>query len=301
MFPWHLAMTIRADVFVCTHGLGVLAPIQSINPDLPIVDVWHGIGFKSRREIRDKAERFTAHFVASDWVAQRYIALGIPPSRIRVTGHAVWDALIQQRDTKALHHAYGLEGEYRLRILIAPTWTHGKLGEERPIFGEGWSEVLKHLSAWAVEHEALIVFRSHLNAGGGPNQSLANVVSKPYRDFPATYDILYAADILITDWSSIAMDYLATRRCTIYLDVEPPFAPSFLQDADRVGPRVSSIAGLLDALSSTAADEEHCAFTYRDDLNRLHRKIVGESGDGLVAARCLAECERIAIEGRESV
>ncbi|MEZ5503922.1 MAG: CDP-glycerol glycerophosphotransferase family protein [Halioglobus sp.] len=89
-------------------------------------------------------------------------------------------------------------------------------------FGEHEETFISRLSDICSRHGAILVIRSHLNASIGA-RNLANVRYCSMKDFLDTEGVLQHTDVLICDWSSIAFDYLALKRPTIFLEVEPPF------------------------------------------------------------------------------
>lgn len=291
--PWHLLWAAHADALVCTHGLGVLGPLPRVCPDLRTIDVWHGIGFKPRDQYVRKTRGFTQLFLPSPWVEELYRDMGVPAERMKVTGHGSWDPLVRERDCGAILRDYGLEGEYRARILVAPTWTHGELWKQREVFGCAWEDVSDELADWATRHDVQLIFRSHLNAGKGLITAPANVANRPFSEYPLTYDLLKVTDVLVTDWSSIATDFLPSRRPIIYLDVPPPFRPGYLRDADRVGPRAASTQELTEALELATYDPAAIARQYREEQQALLDKVCSGYADGSATERYLNELQAL--------
>ena len=291
--PSHLLWVTRADILVCTHGLGILRNLRRSCPWLHVVDVWHGIGFKSRREYVQTVRGFSRLLLPSPWAASFVQSCGVPGDVIRVTGHGAWDPLLAERNRDELLHRYQLHGDYRARILVAPTWTHGALGSERQVFGTDWSTVSQRLAEWAIQNSVLLIFRSHLNAGSGLEEAPGNVVNRPYSEYPLTYDLLSVADILITDWSSIGSDFLPTGRPIIYLDVPPPFELGYLDARDRVGPHPSSTGELIAALDESVQLPDLLRQRYEDRRKHLEEKVCGGYADGRVAERYLAELDAL--------
>lgn len=53
--------------------------------------------------------------------------------------------------------------------------------------------------------------------------SLDNVLYFPFNEFEASDEFLIISDMLLTDWSSIAFDYILLDRPTLFLDILDSF------------------------------------------------------------------------------
>ena len=119
----------------------------------------------------------------------------------------------------------------------------------------------------------------------------------PLKEYPLTYDLLAVSDVLVTDWSSIATDYLVLGRPILFLDVPPPFAPTHLTADDRVGYRVSDWVGFEEALTVASRRPEEYAEVFADDRQRVLDKAFGSTLDGHSANRYLEALQEI-VKGR---
>ena len=139
---------------------------------------------------------------------------------------------------------------------------------------------------------ATLVIRSHLNASISA-MTYDNVRYCSMKDFPDAEGLLLHTDILICDWSSIAFDYLALDRPTIFLDVEPPFKNGFsLGKEYRFGEIAYDLSSMILYLEKALQDS--AAYGTRQGV--VHRaitsKIYGDTTDGKAASRQL---DRLAI------
>ncbi len=139
----------------------------------------------------------------------------------------------------------------------------------------------------------MLVIRSHLNASIS-TRIFDNVRYCSMKDFPDTEVLLLQTDVLICDWSSIAFDYLALDRPTIFLDVEPPFKNGFsLGKEYRFGKVVSD----LDSLGETLERILQCPQSYTSEQGNIHRAIIsavyGQNTDGNVAEKQLTATDEI--------
>ena len=283
LYPAHMLQALRSTVLVCTHSLGLMHPVSFINRSIIIVDLWHGVGFKSQEAHVRKSNSRTHLFVGSEWVKDYYINRGFDSGRLHVTGHGVWDPiLLRHRDDVAPDIAPLIE-DFAFRVLIAPTWNPKSVKGELSIFGASWHSALEDLSSWAQVHDTVIVFRAHMNARGPRESGLRNVILAPYARYPKTYELLSASDALVTDWSSIAVDFLPTRRPIIFLDVEPPFSLDMLEACDRAGQLVSHLDDLKLALEACISGAASRAFS--SDVTRTLDKVSSGLSDGNVTRR----------------
>jgi len=106
------------------------------------------------------------------------------------------------------------------------------------------------------------------------------------REFPDAEGLLMLADILICDWSSIAFDFLALNRPTIFLDVEPPFKNGFSLGKDyRFGAVVSDMDSMRNQLDSILKDPTHYFSAQGTNHKEITGAVYGECTDGGVAGR----------------
>ena len=172
-------------------------------------------------------------------------------------------------------------------VLYAPTWQQDDKGRELFPFGESQGAFIECLSDVCRQHDATLIIRSHLNANIEA-RGLENVRYCSMKDFPDTEGLLMLADILICDWSSIAFDYLALDRPTIFLEVEPPFRNGFsLGKEYRFGAIAEGMTPLKELLGSTLRDPDTYFDAYANSHKRVTELVYGENTDGKVAHRQL--------------
>ena len=292
----------RADMVMTDHGPGIWALLQIFRPRIGFVEVWHGVGFKGLGpEFGQKLARYRGFFAASEWDARD--ALGSEGrrgvSRIKAipTGYAAVDSLACPGPVDPILARYGLDPGRSGRVLIAPTWNHGDSGRSLFPFGLDGEEFLSRLDEWARAANWTVIFRAHLNAPAVTPGDYPNIRFMPLREYPLTYDLLAVSDVLITDWSSIATDYLVLGRPILFLDVPPPFAPTHLTADDRVGYRVSDWVGFAEALTVASRRPEEYAEVFADDRQRVLDKAFGSTLDGHSANRYLEALQEI-VKGR---
>lgn len=141
----------------------------------------------------------------------------------RITGSPRLDRLVSSGDTVRLEirGRMGLPDEEKV-VLYAPTWRGGVDSHEFDI-----ERLVGDLAAMASVPGYRILFRAHRLT-----EKLLTEVELPVEVVPGdidTNDLLAAVDMLVTDYSSIAFDFLTTGRPIIF------YAPDYEEYVDRRG------------------------------------------------------------------
>jgi CDP-glycerol glycerophosphotransferase len=265
---------LRAQVVAHTHG--VYASPRASRRKL-LVNLWHGMPVKrlNRRpavarhqtDILAVTSRLHADNFVSDW--------GIPDSACRVVGLPRNDVLQRGGCDVRLPWADGDSHDMPL-VVWMPTFRQSIVGDIRSD-GTEWGNVFQLPGATmsAVSREAKrvgvrLVVKLHPMAPlpDGP-ASEGNVSVWTEHDLASRnvslYQLLAAADALITDHSSVWIDYLLLQRPIVFSisDLEAyassrghyfvPLTPSL------PGPVASSVTGVFDALGSLLGGGEDAA------------------------------------------
>ncbi|MGO4702079.1 CDP-glycerol glycerophosphotransferase family protein [Dyella sp. 2RAB6] len=243
-------LTLRAGVGVVTHGLGDLC--RPFVPGTYLVQLWHGsplkrIGLDAERvhslgDGHSSIERWSERLLRAAFRRSAgFIRLMPSPSPvvsrrlrsawgfdgdgpIRLTGDPRCDVLLEEpeaiRRTTARHWLMralrAIEPPPSRLILFAPTWRDGDADPTPPD-----TEELRRLEHALAAHDAWMVVRTH---PWGIRSSWAPASSEPpsrirFLDAEALHDVnqvLGAFDILVTDYSAIAMDYCLLERPVLF-------------------------------------------------------------------------------------
>lgn len=227
------------------------------------IDVWHGVGFKARVNSAGKAFlSLDAHFVPSPHVAEYYSAAGATSI---VTGYARMDSLATASTTTASY------------VLVAPTWsarTHIDL-----------RAALVTINDHAIEHAYDVVYRPHRFSDPADISDLTRVrLDDRSAGLDAT-EALLATSVLITDWSSIASDFLPLGRPIIYLDGQMPSCPGPLTFTDRPGAIVGNSEQLRKALTAAIVTPDVALAEYKSRRDATLERAWGDTLDGRSAER----------------
>lgn len=156
-------------------------------------------------------------------------------------------------------------------VLIAPTFKQDVAGLGS-LLGHPLDSVFAKLQSIAEDNDALFIIRPHLNTGALSSHihNYPNISIVPSVDYPDTENLLRITDILVTDWSSIFTDFLATKRPIIFLDTPPEFDGAGLLPEDRAGYIVKELEELGDTVEALLKSPE----TYSEHHDKTIRRVV---------------------------
>lgn len=325
--------TLRAHVIVVTHGLGDAnrygvfgarivhlghgAPLKKLHLDSPVTTAVQGPALLRailRRMYLSGARRVELYVAGSIATAERLrTAHRVAPGRVRVLGDPRDDMIAQQAADPAacaaarsqVRELLGVTSDVPAAteplVLYAPTWRDGAADPGVP--GE---EQLAAIHALLDARGARLVIRAHRLGAGAYEQAAGDRVHLLGADTVADITPLLAAfDVVITDYSSIAIDYALLGRPILW------FAPDLAQ--------YQATRGLYEPLEVTAAGQ---VVTHWDAaVERLARLLSPGSAawrqatrdaralarrfhafpEGRAAARVLAEIRRLGLPARDRI
>jgi CDP-glycerol glycerophosphotransferase len=281
--PRHLARAARAEAIVTAMGPIFLEPWLD-EPHRPFfIDVWHGVGFKARIASDRALRRLDGHFVSSPHVQSYYESAGV---RAHTTGYARTDVTLAGKDSPDMRSrvlaAFGAETPDLPVILFAPTWREaGQSGEQFDI-----ADALRQLSAEAERSGFLVGFRGHSNSSDATVPKGPHLADLDAARFPITEDLLGVVDVLVTDWSSIAIDYLPLDRPVVYLDTAPPSGElGPLQYEDRPGAKAADAGQLVAAVSAAVSEPGKVMAAHAEQRRSTTARAWGDSLDGRSSER----------------
>lgn len=287
----------KAAAIITDHSLHTLV-LYAYLTRMKFIDVWHGIPYKGYIPSDfDFLKHYDAVWTNSKHLKKAYVnGLKIPSNKVKVTGYARVDALINlAQPRKKVLEQYSIPTNFKKYILIAPTWKQDDKNRTMFPFGTEAKKFFTELSAVAKRHKAAVILRTHLNSKEDPNiPDFDNILFMPYRDYPVAEDFLYISDVLITDWSSICFDFLPLKRPVIYLDVPSPFKNGYTVDPKyRFGDIVGSLDQLIGSIDANLADPEGFLKRHRAIINTTEKLLYDDTLDGKSADRYLANLEKL--------
>ncbi|MDO8863364.1 CDP-glycerol glycerophosphotransferase family protein [Haliea sp. E1-2-M8] len=270
----------RCSVIITDHGLHAMLPLTYLS-NIRFVDVWHGIPFKGFTPEDFKLQhRHDEVWVSSPLLKDLYVErFGFSPEKVKSLGYARTDKLFQRPSPPSTFRGWAMIPKDQKLVLYAPTWRQDDAGRELFPFGASQKEFTTALAETCASVGARLVIRAHLNASisGGDSD---DILYCPQKDYPDTEDLLLATDILICDWSSIAFDFMALERPTLFLDVPAPFKHGFsLGPEYRFGCLIPNLEELRTALRkyllTPGAYEDVYTARQRETITALYGKFTG--------------------------
>jgi CDP-ribitol ribitolphosphotransferase len=217
-----------ADVIVLDDSFPPLNWVK-LSPAVRIIQLWHASGaFKtvgySRVGLPDPNVRvhkeYTAAIVSSEFDVPFYAeAFGIPEARVIPTGiprmDRFFDPAARAAGLAAARAAYPEMTDGRMTILFAPTYRGDTIREASYAF-----ELLDYaaLHALCVERDAVLIIKMHpfvLEPVRIPEPFRDRLVDGSARPVDVN-DLLFAVDLLVTDYSSIVFEYSTLRRPMLF-------------------------------------------------------------------------------------
>lgn len=272
-----------SDAFVTSHGLHFFSVFR-IFTNIKFIDVWHAVSYKGfgYHELKH-LHAHDAVWVSSEAMKKLYInRYGFDPAKIKVTGYARTDLLFNKKLSKDnILSKYKISAAKKY-ILIAPTWSQDVANRNILPFGVEEKVFFKELDELANKNKAHIIFRTHLNSSEEiKDDDLRHISFMPYSRYEVVEDFLFIADMLVTDWSSIGIDYLPLKRPTIFLDVPAPFKNGFnLGPEHRYGDVVDSFGKLKDCIEKYLKNPEVFQKLHSKDMEKTQSVAYGDTLDG---------------------
>jgi CDP-glycerol glycerophosphotransferase (TagB/SpsB family) len=238
--------TLRAGVVVVTHGFGDVnrygcqgatvvqlwhgAPLKRLHLDspaalrLPVVGGWGPARRLLGAMYRRGTSRISVLPVSSrDVVPRMASAFALDPARVPVLGEPRTDVLFtgteRERSSAArarIERSVGSLAGARV-VLYAPTWRDGAPDPGIPSPSE-WAA----LDDWLEANDVVLLVRPHPLGAGDYSHRSTRVRLITSRQEPEVNAVLWGVDALVTDYSSVLVDFTATGRPIVFLapDVE---------------------------------------------------------------------------------
>ena len=301
-----LKLRLRCRQVVICHSLRPIEGRFSWLSDVRVINLWHGIPVKGmgnmdagfpRRNLRKKFHnRAKLHtFCVSSELERSFMAACqyMDAERIRVTGIPRTDMLLQESKLTSPQRALIADIRAfkagRKLMLYAPTfrdYQQGAIGLNR--------EQLEQLDRKLSTCNVVLAIRPHPREAAlfdALMTGLEHIVPADSRRWPDANALLSETDALITDYSSIWIEYLLLNRPVLaYWWDYQRYAESrgFLVDVPAVfpGPQCADFASLMTGIEQCIhqqfAIEPAYAMAYQNSRRLFHRHLDGKS------------CERIA-------
>lgn len=278
-----MLVVAKASAFISSHGLHFFSLLRTFT-SIKFIDVWHAVSYKGFGV--KEFNHLHAHdeiWVSSDDMRKLYInRYSFNSKKVKVTGYGRTDILLNSTLNKDNIIAKYDIPKAKKYILIAPTWAQDDVGRNLVPFGLSDGVFFKKLDRLAGSHSAHIIFRTHLNSGDAVSvPDLRHTSFMPYSKYEIAEDFLYIADILVTDWSSIGIDFLPLKRPTIFLDVPAPFHNGFnLGPEHRYGDIATNFQDLSTYLKEYLVKSDSFHHRHISEIQNTTKIAYGDTLDG---------------------
>ncbi|ACJ34929.1 CDP-glycerol glycerophosphotransferase family protein [Anoxybacillus flavithermus] len=275
-----------SDVVVVTEG-NYLLNKKELNKSQLVVDTWHGFPLKAMGFV-DKGEKYKDH-INKVWENVDIIAsysklfncvmnqcINTDPNKYIVTGSPRNDFLYLSDGKRILSQMMGLDLKGKRVLLYMPTYRFASRGDRRD-GDKKWSNIFgmeefcyNTFARFLKENDLVLLIKLHPAEEAKvvdsiqENESIfilrGGMLEENYVDL---YEVVNAADLLITDYSSIYFDYLLLDRPIIFVPadlVEYENTRGFLLEPyDRwtPGPKVLNQACLEEQILKSLGDYKY--------------------------------------------
>jgi len=260
------------------------------------MELFHGIPFKDVDvdKIPIPPDIFC---VTSEFMKKCYSEKGYRPEIFRITGYPRDDVLFSGVDKDKLLSTLNVPDNKRI-VLYAPTWGH--LTGKGLFPWDNWKETLLLLDKFSkVNDNAYFIIRTHKCWRSREINEIKEVLSKcpnigwiSMERYPDTYSLLAITDVLITDWSSIAFDFMLKKKPIIFIDCENPMGGFCFKPNERAGAIVKNPNELINAVSDSLKDHSDFFKKYAPNFNTVLDKAFTYK-DEKSSERCLKELKKL--------
>lgn len=291
---------LRTQAWVTSHGPYFIPFVSVVRGFIPFfrwkhgskwVSVWHAVEVKDvgrEKMLRD----YDLGFVTSEFYKQYYSKKARIWDKLKITGNARIDPLVKRSwNRKELLQEMGIPFN-RKNVLYAPTWGHGKRKAFLP-----WENTIKNiedLEEFSQKNNCSFLIRMHpewYRKNPEEKKKLEEAIKRSKHIFdlsPQKYiDVqraLYIADILITDWSSIANDFILLDRPIIFLDTKLPVQELILKPEERAGYIIRNKEEIFERLQESLDNPDLFETKKKTLIKKLYKHLDGNS-----AKRCTEE------------
>jgi len=282
---------LAAGVWFTSAGLPVYG--LGLNRDRIIIHLGHGVPLKKIAMLENNLSRLTrlyfryiftdnyTHVLTTSGKLSRIMAesYGVEEGKIKVWGQPRNDKVFSRNDrNEILGTLYEDMPVFEKAILYAPTFRDGIGTDFFPFPGFEFTKLEEFLE----ENNLIIFIRCHQSEAGNSSVKLGKRVRLMNQDKVAEImDIINIFDLLITDYSSIYIDYLLTERPMIFLPYDrseyiADRGLNFEYDSVTPGPKPDTFDKFMEEISRLLRDKDYYRLE-RQDANHFFNEFNSES------------------------
>lgn len=216
---------LSCKVWFTSAGLPVYA--RNLYKNYMIINLWHGIPLK-KIALEDKNLNFLKRLLFNEIFSKNYSyvitsskslskimqrSFNVPPHKIKIWGQPRCDRLFDKTDRReVLYRLFSKKFDFKRLILYAPTFRNNESVRFFPFDDFDYERLDNYLK----KTKTYIFLRKHI----AEKCDISRYLSDNILDISTLDDIcevLNIFDILVTDYSSIYIDYLKLNRPVVFL------------------------------------------------------------------------------------
>ncbi|MBU3179789.1 CDP-glycerol glycerophosphotransferase family protein [Clostridium psychrophilum] len=246
------------DGVFMSHGYGTKSTPGNNELNTKVtMDIYKGIRTKIKNVVT-LSERDSTYFLRSEELDKcalpNYMPLGLPRN----------DMLFDKEYISACRNKF--DSKYNTLgkkiLLFCPTWRGYKIDKEFPITEKDWMKFDKFMG----ENNWKMIYRPHYLERLLDDKIFANmknIVTIDFNEEMSTQSVLAVSDMVLTDYSSIYVDYLVLNRPICFLpydvvqyDKERGLAIDFKKEIDTPGPKLKGIDDLINYVKDVSLEDD---------------------------------------------
>jgi len=240
-WPWYFTKRPGQKYVQTWHG----TPLKKIGNHVPDAN----LSITYRRLMEREAASWDLLLAQNDYSAQIFPEAFGYDGDVLVTGYPRNDSLLDGTATttrREMRDRLGIGDDDRV-LLYAPTWRDNL--RSATSYGR-----VSYLDAEQLPRGTVVLYRGHANTASATSSLPDSVID--VTSHPDVNELMLAADVLVTDYSSIMFDFAVLRRPIYFLvpdlDLYAGTTRGFYRDLRRIapGPLCASTSELVDALAS---------------------------------------------------
>ena len=304
----HSKAYIRA-LATCRYLIGDITfyPLFVKRPEQIYLNTWHGTPLKTLgRRVKGEPHNIAGpqkNFLMADYLLypneytaqhmiEDYMLAGLLGARVLLGGYPRNTVFFDTADAARQRERYRIADKRVYAFL--PTW-RGRVGAADPEAGAALSAQLSALDAGLTAEEVLFVKLHPMAKKDVALDRFSHI--RPFPDDCETYRFLNAADVLITDYSSVFYDFAITRKkCVLFTPDAAAYEAErgFYRPLSSLPfPQTADVPALLaelrkpKAYDDTAFLAEYCPFDRPDAASLLCARVIGgEVQEGITERAC---------------
>ncbi|MBU3188442.1 CDP-glycerol glycerophosphotransferase family protein [Clostridium bowmanii] len=255
-----------------SHGYGTKkTPGNNEVHNKKMMNLYKGIRNRIKNVVT-LSERDSTYFLRSTELDKdplpNYMPLGLPRN----------DMLFDKKHISECRNKFDLKYDTKGKkiLLFCPTWRGYEIEKDFPISKEDWIVFDKFMG----ENNWKMIYRPHYLERLLDDkifENMKNILTMDFDEEMSTQSILAVSDMLLTDYSSIYVDYLVLNRPICFLpydvvqyDKVRGLAIDFTNYLDTPGPKLKCVDDLINYIKDTADTDQYIAIREAAQKNFYH-------------------------------